>query len=123
MSDMGPLATFFGGLDEGLTTAEGRRALLDRLSDDFQWEISLPHGTKDGDKSAFAGFLEARASDSGKAATGHKVMMSTRDGDREVLLGHLESPDAPPSPFVAAATIDGTGLISRLMQRRSLIDI
>ena len=119
-----PLASFYSGLDESLASQEGRSALLARLSDDFQWEISLPDKTNEGNKDDFAGFLEARAKAALTKKAGHHVTMSTRDGSREVIMGYLEMAGAAPSPFVAAASIDADGRIARLMMlRRSLLDL
>lgn len=123
MSEQGALAAFYNDLDTGLASADGRAALMGALTGDFRWEISLPDKILSGDRDDFAAFLESRAKAAGSHSGGHRVVMSTGEGQREVVMGYLEAEGAAPSPFVAAASIDGSGLISRLMLRRSKLDL
>lgn len=118
-----PLAAFYEGLDRALGEADGTTTLMAQLTDDFEWEISLPDKLVSGDRAKFADFLEARARAKGSHAASHRVVLSTRDGAREVVMGYLEAENAPPSPFMAAASIDEGGRISRLMLRRSTLDL
>ena len=116
--DNGTLARLYETLDTSLGSPEGRAAILNMLAEDFAWEFSLPDKVVGGGFDVFEKFLLARAQAAGHAAR-HRVIMAARSGRNELLFGNLETDGAAPSPFVAAAEIDGEGRIRRMVLRRT----
>jgi hypothetical protein len=104
---------------EVLDGAEPERT-LDWLSPDLRFSIVFSTGP--GEARDFAGGLaeyEGYMAQRGSPTWTHHVLVESRQGDVEVVLGETRQDGAPLATFVAAVRADGDGRIDRYVVGRS----